>query len=184
MVSDPFVCCLCAGQGSACENGGVCIGHNQCNCSSAWSGAGCHVNVNECIETQLQLPTCSSESVCHVSHRDHASGLRCVHISRNDVEWAGRAWVVQLHVPAALHRRRCALLRGSERHDQALRTHLKRMGPARRYAANHRHSIRPHPSILLALSTISAAELKQARCVQSCWRTSRTRWGSQPPPSR
>ena len=54
------------GEGSLswCENGGVCIGYNQCRCSSAWTGAGCQTNVNECIETQLQTPTCSSDSIC------------------------------------------------------------------------------------------------------------------------
>lgn len=53
-----------SGEGSACENGGACVGYNQCNCSLAWTGAGCQTNVDECVETQLQRPSCSSDSVC------------------------------------------------------------------------------------------------------------------------
>lgn len=53
------------GEGSACENGGVCIGYNTCNCSAAWTGDGCQINVNECVETHLQSPTCSTNSKCH-----------------------------------------------------------------------------------------------------------------------
>ncbi len=52
------------GEGSACENGGACVGYNSCQCSAAWEGDGCQINIDECVHTHLQSPTCSTESVC------------------------------------------------------------------------------------------------------------------------
>jgi hypothetical protein len=52
------------GEGSSCENGGVCVGYNTCQCSAAWEGDGCQINVDECVQTHLQSPTCSTDSMC------------------------------------------------------------------------------------------------------------------------
>ena len=97
------------GEGSACENGGVCVGYNSCQCSAAWEGDGCQINVDECVQTDFQSPTCSADSECVDSPGYYnctclphfvGDGTHC-YPERNATVKVFAPWCVRLRIAAA-----------------------------------------------------------------------------------